>query len=110
VQDGLQRVERTGERKAEAGLWRIQGELHCARGDEAAAERAFERAIAVAQAQHARLFELMATLSLARLWQSQGRGAAARTRLQAIYDWFTEGLDTTYLLEARALLDELPAA
>ena len=50
---------------------------------------------------------LRATTSLVRLWQSQGRKAEAQGLLAEVYDWFTEGLDTTDLREARALLSEL---
>jgi predicted ATPase len=51
--------------------------------------------------------ELRAALSLARLWQDQGKCAAARQLLAEIYSWFTEGFDTPDLQEAKALLAEL---
>ncbi len=46
-------------------------------------------------------------MSLSRLWQQQGRQAAARDLLAPIYGWFTEGFDTADLQEAKALLDTL---
>jgi predicted ATPase len=46
-------------------------------------------------------------MSLSRLWQGQGKRAAARELLAPIYDWFTEGFDTPDLQEARALLATL---
>jgi predicted ATPase len=46
-------------------------------------------------------------MSLARLWQRQGKRADARELLVPIYAWFTEGVDTADLQEARALLEEL---
>jgi len=46
-------------------------------------------------------------MSLARLWQSQGKHHEARTMLSEIYNWFTEGFDTKDLQEAEALLEEL---
>jgi predicted ATPase len=49
-------------------------------------------------------------MSLARLWQHQGKRAAARELLAPIYGWFTEGFDTADLQEAKALLDELTSA
>jgi predicted ATPase len=52
-------------------------------------------------------WELRATVSLARLWQKQGRVDEARQMLAEIYGWFTEGFDTPDLQEARALLEEL---
>ncbi len=55
----------------------------------------------------ARSWELRTAMSLARLWQEQGKRAAARALLAPIYSWFTEGFDTADLQEARALLDAL---
>jgi len=52
-----------------------------------------------------RSWELRATMSLARLWQRQGKREEARQALAAIYGWFTEGFDTPDLQEARALLE-----
>jgi predicted ATPase len=46
-------------------------------------------------------------MSLARLWQRQGKRAEARELLTPIYGWFTEGFDTADLQEAKALLEEL---
>jgi predicted ATPase len=46
-------------------------------------------------------------MSLARLWQQQGKQTEAYELLAPIYGWFTEGFDTADLQEARALLDEL---
>ena len=57
----------------------------------------------------ARLFELRATTSLARLLNSQGKRDEARAMLADIYNWFTEGFDTADLKDAKSLLDELSA-
>ena len=46
-------------------------------------------------------------MSLARLWQRQGKRDAARELLAPLYDWFTEGFDTADLQEAKALLEAL---
>jgi predicted ATPase len=51
--------------------------------------------------------ELRATISLARLWQQQGKQHEAHMMLAAIYNWFTEGFATKDLQEAKVLLDEL---
>jgi predicted ATPase len=51
--------------------------------------------------------ELRAVMSLARLWQQQGKQREAHDLLSEIYGWFTEGFDTKDLQEAKALLQEL---
>jgi predicted ATPase len=71
------------------------------------AEACFLKAIDIAQRQEAKSFELRALIALSQLWQSQGKGVAARQMLAAVYGWFTEGFDTANLQEAKALLDEL---
>ena len=75
----------------------------------ASAEEAFLTAIAIAQKQKARSFELRAAMSMARLWRDQGKRDEARELLAPVYGWFTEGFDTLDLKEAKALLDELNA-
>jgi hypothetical protein len=42
-----------------------------------------------------------------RLWQQQGKRAAARDLLTPLYHWLTEGLDTVDLHEAKAVLEAL---
>jgi predicted ATPase len=54
------------------------------------------------------LLELHATVSLARLWQRQGKKKQDHKLLFEVYGWFTEGLDTKDLQEAKALLTKLP--
>src|SRR3989442_5645207 len=60
----------------------------------------------MARRQEARSMEVRAAMSLSRLWQPQGKQAAARDLLAPIYGWFTEGFDTADLQEAKALLEE----
>ena len=71
------------------------------------AEAWFQRALDVARRQQAKSLELRAAMSLARLWQEQGKTTARVHLLAPIYDWFTEGFDTADLQEAMALLEEL---
>lgn len=52
-------------------------------------------------------FELRAATSLARLWHHQGRKKDAHAMLAKSYNWFTEGLETMDLKDAKALLKEL---
>jgi predicted ATPase len=71
------------------------------------AEACFQQALAVARQQQAKSWELRAATSLARLWQQQGKKKEARDLLAPVYHWFTEGLDTADLKDAKALLDAL---
>jgi predicted ATPase len=109
VAQGLATAEQTGLRVAEAELHRLKGELLMIKdpGNVVEAERCLRTAIDVARRQSARLFELRATTSLARLLKQQGKHDEARAMLAEIYNWFTEGFDTTDLEDAKALLDEL---
>jgi hypothetical protein len=84
-----------------------QGDVLLAIGDPAAAEASYNEAIAVAQSQSARLWELGAAMSLARLWRDQGKGTEAHALLAPVYGWFTEGFGTPVLQEAKALLNDL---
>jgi class 3 adenylate cyclase/tetratricopeptide (TPR) repeat protein len=100
-------MERTDERFCEAELHRVRGELLNETGDRAAAEQSYKEALAAAKRQSARTFELRAATSLARLWRERGQRAQARDLLAPIYGWFTEGVDTPVLQDAKALLDSL---
>ncbi len=71
------------------------------------AEACFLKAIEIARRQKAKSLELRAVMSLARLWQQQGKQDEARQMLAEIYDWFTEGFGTKDLQEAKVLLEEL---
>ena len=115
-----------GEHLNEVELYRLQGELTLAQTSvqglasrpQQAAEECFQQAIEVARRQSAKSLELRAVMSLARLWQQQGKATEARELLAVMslarlwqrscpYDWFTEGFDTADLKDARILLDEL---
>jgi predicted ATPase len=50
---------------------------------------------------------LRAAISLAQLWQQQGKRSEAHQLLVEVYGWFTEGFDTADLQEAKVLLEEL---
>jgi DNA-binding winged helix-turn-helix (wHTH) protein/predicted ATPase len=109
VDAGLQEARSTGQRFAEAELLRLEGELRLQRGDAAQGERALREGLAVARRQGARLFGLRITLSLARLEAGRGHATEARTQLESAYGWFSEGLETTDLLEASRFLEQLRA-
>ena len=102
-------IETTKETWNEAEVHRTAGEiaLLSPEPDAAKAQVYFERALAVAQTQQARSFELRAATSLARLWRDQGKRTEAHGLLAPVYGWFTEGFGTPDLREAKALLKEL---
>jgi predicted ATPase/DNA-binding winged helix-turn-helix (wHTH) protein len=112
--EALALTDKTGERWHEAELYRLRGELTLAQSSVPSleprvkeVEEDFLRAIGVARKQEAKLLELRAVMSLARLWQQQGQRAEAHKLLSDVYHWFTEGFDTKDLQEATALLEEL---
>ena len=107
VNEALQIAERTGERWFISELNRQKGQLLLRQGDAEAAEELYRKALGIAKEQEAKLWELRAAVSLARLRRDQGRRAEARDLLAPVYGWFTEGFDTPDLKEAKALLDEL---
>ena len=131
VAEALRLVEKNDERFYEAQVYRIKGELlltqeikrQKAKGKnqksenldpksqspdpEAEAEACFLKAIDIAKKQQAKSLELRAVMSLARLWQQQGKHHEARNMLSEVYHWFTEGFDTVDLKDARVLLEQL---
>jgi class 3 adenylate cyclase/predicted ATPase len=107
LDDALQIVERTGERWQEAELIRHKGQLLLRQGRSEDAEELYRKALGIDEEQGAKLWELRAAVSLARLRRDQGRRAEARDLLAPVYGWFTEGFDTPDLKEAKALLGEL---
>jgi predicted ATPase len=102
-------LETSKETLFEAEVHRVAGEiaLKLPEPDAAKAQTHLERALAVAQQQQAKSWELRASMSLARLWRDQGKVQQARDLLAPVYGWFTEGFDTRDLKEAKVLLEEL---
>jgi predicted ATPase len=109
--EAIAHVDKTWERWPEAELYRLKGEVLLAqavkRQDVSEAEKCLHRALDISRYQHAKSLELRAAMSLSRLWQHQGKQKAAWQMLSEIYGWFTEGLDTADLQEAKALLKAL---
>jgi class 3 adenylate cyclase/predicted ATPase len=115
-EDGLQALveahtlmEQQEERYWEAEVCRLRGVLLLRQpgASQAEAEAWVQRALDVARRQEAKSLELRAAMSLARLWQQQGKRLEARELLAPVYGWFTEGFDTADLQEAKVLLEEL---
>jgi predicted ATPase len=105
--EALQIVERTGESWLEAELYRHKGQLLLHQGHTEAAGELYRKALRLAEQQGAKLWELRAAVSLARLCRDQGSRAEARDLLAPICDWYTEGFNTRDLKEAKVLLDQL---
>jgi predicted ATPase len=107
--EALDVLDKNGERFYEAELYRLKGELLLRQAvpEEPQAEVYFRQALDVARRQEAKSLELRAAMSLARLWQQQGKCQEAHDLLAPIYGWFTEGFDTADLEEAKALLEAL---
>src|SRR3954454_16531737 len=86
----------------------VRGEaLLAGAGTLSEAEAAIEQGIDVARRQNAKSWELRGAMSLARLRRQQGRPQEAAALLAPIRGWFTEGLDTADLKEAKTLLVKL---
>jgi len=107
--EALAAAQATGERWAEAELYRLRGSLLLRQTEipQAEAETWLQRALDVARRQEAKSLELRAAMSLSRLRQQQGKRKEAHDLLAKVYAWFTEGFDTADLREAKALLEEL---
>ena len=104
--EALADAERIGEHWYQAELHRREGEL-LARSDPDRAEACFRRALILAERQSARLWQLRAATSLARLWRRRGKRREAYDLLAPIHGWFTEGSDAPDLVEAEGLIDKL---
>jgi predicted ATPase len=109
LEEAKEGVEARGERWWESEVQRLTGELLLSQSIENAAdaERCFVQAIDISRNQEAKSLELRAAMSLARLWQRQGKGREARPLLGDCYGWFTEGFETADLGAAKALIDDL---
>jgi tetratricopeptide (TPR) repeat protein len=94
-------VQKDGLKWFDPQLYQIQGELLMRGSRVAEAQACFRLAIEMARDQKAKIWELRATTSLARLLAKQGRREEARSMLAEIYGWFTEGFDTADLKDAR---------
>ena len=106
--EARERAERAEEYIWQAELHRNEGEVrHAAGRPLAEVEECFRMALDVSRRQSAKMFELRAATSLAKLWRDQGRGVDARGLLEPVYGWFTEGFDSSDLRAAQALLAEL---
>jgi len=109
LDDALQMVQRTGENWFAAELNRRKGQLLLRQGNAEAAAELYRKALNIAREQEAKLWELRAAVSLARLLRDHSRRSEARDLLAPVNGWFTEGFDTPDLKDAKALLEALDA-
>jgi adenylate cyclase len=109
LDDALAELERTEERLYEAEMHRIRAGILLRRdlADTAAAEQSLQTAIAVAQSQKARSFELRAALSLAKLYGATNRDLDAHAVLAAAVEGFPPTEQLPELAEAQTLLSTL---
>ena len=109
IEESLTQITRPGweERSHLAEVLRLKGWMLQQQGKLDGAEENYLASLDVAREQQAKSWELRTSTSLARLWQSQGKGKEALDLLKPVYDWFTEGFDTKDLIEAKALIEEL---
>ena len=109
IDEALAVARQTGEHATDALLLRIRGEILLKRdpANTAPAEEAFLAAIAIAQAQKARSFELRAALSLAKLYHSTDRPASAHAVLASALKGFSPTPEFPEIAEAQTLLSAL---
>lgn len=113
LEQAIELVDQISERFFEAELHRIKGEVillaseketHEGGSGAAQAEQSFRDAIAIANRQRARTFQLRAATSLSRLQMKRSQNAEAREILREVYSSFGEGIESIDLTEARNLL------
>jgi class 3 adenylate cyclase/predicted ATPase len=109
LQQALKEANATGERWWEAELHRLEGHANLLinSGQLDSARGCFQTALDVSRAQNAKILELRAATDLSRLLRDQGAQQEACDLLTPVYKWFTEGLETADLREAKVLLEEL---
>jgi len=107
ISEAEQLAEATQVKWVLAETLRLRGDLLAQTGDHTAAEASYREALALAQQQDAKLWELRTATSLARAWHDQGKRTEAHALLAPVYSWCTEGFDTADLKDAKALLDQL---
>ena len=109
IEDALKLAVTGGELFWQAELLRLKGELLLGQSDQSvqAAEQCFSEALKIAHDQHAKMLELRAATSLARLWKTLNKVGEAKHLLISVYSRFTEGVDNRDLIEAKTVLEQL---
>jgi len=107
LRDAEEIVGRTEERSHFPEIRRLRGRLLELRGERRKAVDHYQQALEWSRERQAKLFELRAATSLARVRRDEGRRSEARDLLAPVYGWYTEGFDAPDLKEAKALLSDL---
>ena len=111
IDEGLKIAEETGEHITDPYLYRLRGDILLKRdpANPAPAEDAYRTAIAIAKQQGARSYELLASLALAKLYQSTTRPAEAHAVLAPALEGFSPTPEMPEIAEAQALLVAIEA-
>jgi len=111
IEDAQKIALTQGELFWQAELFRLKGELLLGQSDQSVneAEQCFCRALEVARSQNAKMLELRAATSLARLWKNLNKLDDAKNTLSSVHAGFTEGFGSRDLIEAKAVLEQLIA-
>ena len=109
IEHGLAISKETGERHTDSFLLRLRGDILLKRNpfDPAPAEECYRTAVAIAKQQGARSYELLASFSLAKLYQSADRPAEAHAVLALALKGFSATPEMPEIAEAQALLEGL---
>jgi hypothetical protein len=109
IDEGLTTAQGTAEHLTDSYLHRLRGHILLKRNpdDVAPAEETYQTAIAIAKEQGARSYQLLASLSLAKLYQSTGRLVDAYSVIATALEGFTPTPEMPEIAEAQALLERL---
>jgi class 3 adenylate cyclase/predicted ATPase len=109
IEDALKLAVTGGELFWQAELLRLKGELLLGQSDRSvqAAEQCFSEALKIAQDQHAKMLELRAATSLAKLWRKQNKVDDAKRLLNSVCSKFNESVNNLDMIEAKTVLEQL---
>lgn len=110
LNDAFNMIKRNDEHQWEAELLRLQGDLLGVEHDPFGALNTYRQASSIARNQGAKSIELRIAVSRARILQEQRQFAEAYEQLRTLYEWFSEGFNTSDLQVAKQLLSELQQA
>jgi Flp pilus assembly protein TadD len=107
VDEAISLTRESGRVSDDAFLHRLRGEILLKLDGPGAAENPLRTAVAVAKEQGARTYDLLASLRLAKLYQSTGRPSDAHAVLAPALEGFWPTPEMPAIAEAQALLEGL---